>query len=52
MFKMISLFLYGLLSFESLLCVCFQFFLDIEAIGSSEIIEDYHHTIELYFGTF
>ncbi|KHG21964.1 hypothetical protein F383_28214 [Gossypium arboreum] len=33
--------------------VCdFNFFLDIEAIGSSGIIKDHCYTIERYFGTF
>ncbi|KHF99733.1 hypothetical protein F383_18659 [Gossypium arboreum] len=48
-----SLFVYGLLRFWKAYFVCvFNCFIDIEATGSSGIVEDHHHTIELYFGTF
>ncbi|KHG08908.1 hypothetical protein F383_35962 [Gossypium arboreum] len=30
----------------------FNCFIDIEATESSGIIDDHHHTMELYFGTF
>ncbi|KHG22270.1 hypothetical protein F383_26711 [Gossypium arboreum] len=49
MLKMISLFVYDLLS---LLCMCLHCVLDIEATGGSGIVEDHHHTIKLNFGTF
>ncbi|KHF97225.1 hypothetical protein F383_36825 [Gossypium arboreum] len=39
-------------AFKSLLCMCLHCFIDIVAIGSSGIVENRHHTIELYFGTF
>ncbi|KHG01140.1 hypothetical protein F383_23194 [Gossypium arboreum] len=37
---------------ESLLCVYLHCFIDIEATRSLGIVEDHHHTIKLYFGTF